>query len=496
MTTKTRITHRVAESSAETALRMDGFNAQGFDRAANARFQRMVLTNTIESASNFEALDLQAQHIWHACEEAINTANEQILIRTIIALQPYLLARGLYRLGLKLATHAAKLAQKHSTKNNWAELLWGAASYAFYLREIPLARRMLKRSLLLATASHNHHLRVRCLILIGSICAHYGQYQKAADTLEIGLALARTRDILEPLPEIHLNLASAYRNLNDAERSKKHNDLGLKTAAEQNNHGLYAYSLLAAGAQAGAQGQLDVAEQLITDGLNIARQHRIQNLMGAGLRNMANLHAVRGNIDKAKECLQEGLLLTREMGHISSRIAILITYGVAVSLGDKPDTKLAMEYWREGLSCASLIGQYEQETLLLCNLAEGHLRFGELEIARTYIDRALKLARKLGSAWEVGSTNFQLGQYCLKVKQPVRAKRAFGTVLRVGIQANYPEIIADARFGLGQCEFLFGRKSKGLRLICQALSEHLQAQNSRSEEIVEWMRQNDVTCPD
>ena len=241
---------------------------------------------------------------------------------------------------------------------------------------------------------------------------------------------------------------------------------------------------------------LDVAEQLIADGLGIAKQRRIQDVITLGLWNMANIHTSRGHFDKARECLQEGLLTCREIGHLSIRVGILITYGVVVSSGAQPDIRLALEYWCEGLNCAEMTGQHEQETLLLCNLAEGHLYLEKPEVAHSYIARAISLAVKLGSDWEVGSAYMLLGHYYLKTAQPTRAKRAYKKALKRGEHAKYPEIIADAHFGLGKCDWFFGRKLDGMRLIYQALSEHLQAQNGRAEEIVEWMRQNDVTCPD
>ncbi len=202
------------------------------------------------------------------------------------------------------------------------------------------------------------------------------------------------------------------------------------------------------------RGKKEAAEKRLQKALKIARKLNDQEEMAKALQALGELHSTKGEFREAKKSLREALDIANSLEDLTLEAVSHTGLGIIHTNQDKPELAItqfekaievleesenALELTRVKISLGTVLasmGEYEeastnfedaieicsgtgdirQEAYALSGAAHVYLLDNEPDIAKEYLDEALKIFKDLGEMYKIAMINMDLGRYHLLKK--------------------------------------------------------------------------------
>ena len=294
-------------------------------------------------------------------------------------------------------------------------------------------------------------------------------YQKALDTAEQGLRLART--VGDRRIEAYLldEIGASYNYRGERSRAleffkqalplrSEADPLGL--ASTLNNLGM-AYAWIGDGAK--ALPYMEQAAAIMRPTGELARE---SSLLG----NICVVRRDLGQYKKALEACEQALKTKREIDDRNGQATTLNNMAnLVASMGDY---QRALDFYNQALPLHRLAGDRQGEGVVLNNIAWAYSQLGDYEKAITIYQQALEPMRALGYTYGIAMILSNIGVNYSHRKDYQKALEMHLEVLPLRPEKNDREGRATTFNNIGLCYFKLGDKQKALDYYTQALALH------------------------
>lgn len=303
--------------------------------------------------------------------------------------------RGLFREAEDLFERALARQPQGGQLAERLALLLGLGAAAEGRGNLPMAELALVEALGLAVDYGGAAVLARARYLMGLVETRKGNYTTAREQFDLALTQARLSGDDDVLANVLSGLAEACFRSGDI-------DNAFLTALEC----------------------IDLAKTQENDSLLAAMQNRL-----------AMVYWMHGEMDAAREQLDEALALARRIGLRRVEGAALSNLGLlAFNAYDWVD---AVQWWKAGLDIQRDLGEISGVNIAACNLAVGYLRLGDVEKARPLISESLQAALRMDSVSGKLRAVLGWGEYRLAMGDTAR-----GFAL-LGLTRFHPSSAAD-----------------------------------------------------
>ncbi len=257
------------------------------------------------------------------------------------------------------------------------------------------------------------------LTSLGNAYYSLGQYQRAIESYQQSLAIAR--EIGDQAGEgVALSgLGNAYRSLGQYQRAIESYQQSLAIAREIGDQAGEGTTLGNLGNAYHSLGQCQRAIEFYQHHLAIAREIRDRAGEGRALGNLGNAYRSLGQYQRAIEFYQQHLAIAREIGDRAGEGTTLGNLGVPYkSLGQY---QRAIEFYQQHLEIAREIGDRAGEGNTLGNLGNAYHSLGQYQRAIESYQQHLEIAREIGDQAGVGTALGNLGNAYHSLGQYQRA---------------------------------------------------------------------------
>lgn len=276
---------------------------------------------------NYQALQVEHDHILAALQLAVNREWDQLLLTGLMAYLPFLEAWGLYETTENLLLAGQRATAKMGDISGRSELLRYQGRMAERRGQYRLAESYYEQGLELARQQNNQQSLSHFLRALGVLQAKRGDGGLAEAYYREGLALARQFGAVDPAGKLLRGLgvqAFTYGNLLRAEALFEAG-LTLSQVSDEREKecGLcWGFAILAE-----EQNRPAEAENYLQQALTLARQLGHQERIILLLEDLSLLASEQGQADKAANFLQEGLTLARQLDDDWHRNLLAIQLG-------------------------------------------------------------------------------------------------------------------------------------------------------------------------
>ena len=465
-------------------------SAQSVYAASARRFVSTFLGQIENGITLFRTIDTDLTNVERALAYASALGMHERVAKAALMLQFQLLTRGQNHVALRILYAGLQGAQRSRDPELQSQVLLDIGYIQVVMGHFGDAEATFRRGATLAQRSNNLALKAAHWGAAGAALLSTSQIKRARRRIERAFSLAEKIDAKERLIPILTTYGALQRVENQPAEAIRCFDRALALSQEigriRGQTGLYA-SLATVHA---TLGDLPKAKQLLLDAIAIAERTGSVEYAAIAYWNLGNAQLQEGHREWAMELLNKGLAIGERAGQTDIVSGVLISLGVAVSSVETPESLAqAMTYWQRGLRLARDVGSNERISLLLNNLAELAQLMGELNLAETYLDEALTIARRNKTVWELATVLIQKGRLAIARDEHAYAARMFNQAIKIAQQVNYPEVMIDAQFE--HMRLLFGRnphKRKRLLIEIQKLRDYARLHHSlRVAEIQQWL---------
>ncbi len=222
-----------------------------------------------------------------------------------------------------------------------------------------------------------------------------------------------------------------------------------------------------AGLFANMLGDSEKAERLIEEGLVISRELGNRDDVASGLNNLASVVYERGDYTKARELIEETLAIDRESGDPSKISFSLINLGTVARLQGDYDT--ARNLLEESLAIRRKAKNKFAISSSLNTLGILHSNLGEYEKAKDYVKEGLQIAEELGNKYGIADGYGLMGDIESLIGNHEEAKRLQKESLQIFEEMGKKNKIADRYSNLGSIAHQTGDNPKAIELLDKAL---------------------------
>ncbi|MFZ1851775.1 MAG: tetratricopeptide repeat protein [Nitrosomonas sp.] len=141
-------------------------------------------------------------------------------------------------------------------------------------------------------------------------------------------------------------------------------------------------------------GQVQKAIDCYQEALRISREISDRGVEGVWLGNLGNSYANLGQTDLAIDHIKQALAIAREIGNRGDEGIELGRLGI--SYADLGQTDLAIDNFKQALAIAREIGDRRNEGASLGNLGNRYADLGQTDLAIDHLKQALAIAREIG----------------------------------------------------------------------------------------------------
>ncbi len=173
-----------------------------------------------------------------------------------------------------------------------------------------------------------------------------------------------------------------------------------------------------------------------------------------------------GQVDEAEEVLRDGVQLARAATDLRTECAGLYELGQRALDRDKPVRALSL--LQGALQAARDLDARPLESELLGPVASLEATHGSPSKALAMFDRALELQRQHGDRGGEGRTNARLGAVQLALQDHGGARATLERALAIGLEHRDPRLECNARARLGQLFLEQGRHDGAARMLHRA----------------------------
>lgn len=377
------------------------------DTSADETEQRLItyITSYVEAhKKDYDLLDRENTTILAALELAHNPVGARFiapsrpqdyrpqLIRAIIALAPFFLARSMYDEAMqqlqRVREAAAVLQDNYGITN--AMLYMG--QIAQKRGDLAQAEKYYKEGLGLAQQIGDAERISAFLTDLGSMTWKRGDYAQAEAYLQEGLLLARQIEHHERISGLLEMLGALKARQGSYLQSDTHLREALTITRQIGDRERVCTILIALGVTAGEQGKYAEAEKYFQEGLVLARQVGNRGMISALLSNSGDVAVEQENYVQAEEYFQEGLMLARQIGHRDWMTLLLINLGLTAQ--KQENYQQAEMYLRESLMLARQVGIPQISGNALNEYGNLYLSQQKIDLAETAFREMLAIVPK------------------------------------------------------------------------------------------------------
>ncbi len=190
------------------------------------------------------------------------------------------------------------------------------------------------------------------------------------------------------------------------------------------------------------------AQERLQASLEILRTLNEPDEMAYVLGQLGGTARVQGNLEQARQWLEEGLALRRETGNRQGQaVALLELGGVAFMAADYEQCRA---FCQEGLSVAELAGDRQTVAHLLTGLSLSCRELGLYELALGYGRRAQTIYEELGDQYGAIQAALTLGELNRQLGQIAEARRFCEQAIQISQEIGFLSGAADGHYRLGQ----------------------------------------------
>ncbi len=201
---------------------------------------------------------------------------------------------------------------------------------------------------------------------------------------------------------------------------------------------------------------------------------RIQSLSVGGLIAMN-----QGELEEAQSLIREALDLSRITGRESEEAAQLNNLGVVLQRGSQIDE--AIEAFAGALEIDELLGSREGRAFDLRNLGVAYGRRGEYDRALEALNEALALSQELGIKFNEVESLFRRGEVLEAMDSDTEAGTMFESAAELATQIALPEMQWRSLYALGRLEEERGQKDSARAYYLRSLDVAERLGRSRDE---------------
>jgi tetratricopeptide (TPR) repeat protein/serine/threonine protein kinase len=178
-----------------------------------------------------------------------------------------------------------------------------------------------------------------------------------------------------------------YQELGQYERATETLNHALAIAREVNNKHNEASQLGALGSICRHQGEYERAIVFHSQAVDLAREIGDKRGEGIYLGNLGNVHRAQGNLEEAIEFFDQGAAIAREIGDIHSESTHLGFLGSIHNIQGRYE--IAIEYFSGAAELFRQFGDTRSESVWIGNIGDTNIKLGRVDEAETALRRAI-----------------------------------------------------------------------------------------------------------
>ena len=420
----------------------------GEDQAPARRLVAYFAGYVREHRTHYDSLELERANVFAALQVAFEREMQGELLRIATDFFPFLAARGLYASAREHLTRALEGARAAGGAPEEAQVLLHLADTAQKQGDYTRAIDFCQEGLALARAMGQRSLITDLLQILGWVIGNQGDLIQAEAYLQEGLALARQFSLQEQLCSILFSLGSlAGLSTGDYSSGEAYFREGLEIARQLGLHERVCATLTGMGVMAGLRGDYALAEAYYQEGLALARAMGFRERISVFLLNLGEQAYEQGNFIQAEAYYQEGLALARAMGHAELTTVLLLNLGELTH--ERGDHAQAEAYAQEGLALARAMGFRDRISGLLLALGRAVQLAGDGARAEGIYQEGLALAREIGKPEKIITLHMALGVLATERGDDGRAEDLLQEGLALARAGGYPLLTCDLLYHLG-----------------------------------------------
>lgn len=294
----------------------------------------------------------------------------------------------------------------------------------------------------------------------------HGDYQKALETAERGLPVARSAGVRATEAYLLDEIGSSYNNRGERSKALEFFKQALPLRSEADPEGLahtltnlgMAYAWI--GDNAKALTYMEQAETLMRE---VGEARKESTILG----NICVIQRDLGQYKKALEACEQAVKMKREIGDQNGQATALNNMAnIVAGLGDY---QKALDFYNQALSVHKLAGDRQGEGVVLNNIAWAYANLGEHEKAIEFYTQALKPMREIGYTYGIAVILSNIGVNYADLKDYRKALEMHLEVLPLRPEKNDREGRGITFSNIAFCYFKLGDKQKALEHYTQAL---------------------------
>ncbi len=253
---------------------------------------------------------------------------------------------------------------------------------------------------------------------------HYmqGNYKKALELYENSIVILKAIKDTVTIANTYNYIASVYYYRADYNKALKYYLASLELCEKKRNYSGIAQARNNIGIIYNVTHKQDKAIENYEESLKASKISGDRITIASCYNNLGSVYKAKGELNKAYNYFHESLKLAREL-KLNQGIAYnLINIG---SIHDvKKEYKEALEFYKEGYKVHEKMGERHGMAIALTSMAEVSMKFGQIELAQTSLDKALKLATDI-QADEAISSCYKSFSNLYKIKKEYKKSIAF-----------------------------------------------------------------------
>jgi transcriptional regulator with XRE-family HTH domain/tetratricopeptide (TPR) repeat protein len=396
-------------------------------------------------ARDYPALDLESNNVLAALQVAHERGYHRALVRGVVAVAPYLKARGLYS----------------------------------------VAETLLRRAEQCARALGDGGRLARIVMHLGRVAELEGEATRADELYAEGLRIAREIGDREATCAVLSYWGGAMVNYCDYERAERYIREGLTLARELGHQQRISVHLRLLGEIADSRGEYARGEALAQEGLVIAQEIGDWENVSALLQNLGAKAERCGSYDQAERHYADGLDAAHAIDHRQRISALLINRGSLATRRQRYDEATALN--QEGLDLARLIGDRHGISSALRNLGVIARCQERHDAAEAFLSESLDVARTIGHPWLVSEALSEWGELLWQQQHVDKASARFQEALAIARKVQVHELVAMALYGLARIAAAHGDRAAGRQQGQESLDAYAAMGHARAREVSQWL---------
>ena len=434
-------------------------------------------------------LRLEMKNIESAIEWMWSAGMSRQYISTAIFLFPFMRTNGLFEMASSMLIKANRAISKKDKLETITLISLYLGMVSEDLGNYPESADYYKEALLAARNSSDQNLTSKVLSQYGWLQFNQGEYARAEEKLLEALFLAKQVDDLENTAILLKYVGwSTARIKNNYDEAQELLDEGLEIARKLEDNNLISDILTFLAMLADEQGRYEVSEAYLREGIELAMASNLKETLGLQYATLGRLAMRKGDIDSAIQYSNEGLSHARAINQPLKISLLLSTLGWAHN--ENSDYKEAKTILKEGVELAKNAGHREIHCFLLANLAISEIGLGDYGLGKNMLNESLSVARVLGHKWLISNVQYLLGEMHFDQGQISDALSSFNESHEIAITVDLPELIGLSGFGLARVAKIQNDRNRSRQLCEESIACLERINHSKYEKVKAWLKGN------